>query len=484
MRTVGLFGATGVAFCLLATSCAHGASPAPKSAQTANAAGAVTGEASTTSATKATHASLPFIEDDYGRALAEAKAKNKLLFVDGWATWCHSCLSLKSYVLTAPEMRAEADKFVWLSLDSEKEKNAPYYEKFGLEALPTLWVIDPRTEQIAWKLVGTVTAPELVTALDALTNKGAGDADGLFAEASRVDMRKDPAAAARLLEKVLATAPRSWPRRAEAVSAYVSALASTKQFERAAEIATREGEALPMSSYRVNIAVVGAGCAAEQSPGSTARGYLASLIKDLTAIVHLPVSAPAENGHPATMAPILADDRSGAFDQLISALKTENQKDAAKQMAGEWAKFLEGEARRAPDARGRAVFDAHRMLAYNELGDPARAIPMFLETERDFSDDYNPSARLGRVYFDLKRYDEALGAISRAIGKAYGPRKLRLYQLKADIAAAKKDPAEERKALDDALAYANTVSLRESYEKVRAQLAERRAKLGTPTAQR
>jgi hypothetical protein len=30
---------------------------------------------------------VPFIEDDYPRALAEAKASHKPLFVDAWAPW-------------------------------------------------------------------------------------------------------------------------------------------------------------------------------------------------------------------------------------------------------------------------------------------------------------------------------------------------------------------------------------------------------------
>jgi hypothetical protein len=30
---------------------------------------------------------LPFIEDDYGRALAEARAKNLPLFIEAWAPW-------------------------------------------------------------------------------------------------------------------------------------------------------------------------------------------------------------------------------------------------------------------------------------------------------------------------------------------------------------------------------------------------------------
>lgn len=32
-------------------------------------------------------APLPFIEDDYARALSEAKAKGVPLFVDTWAPW-------------------------------------------------------------------------------------------------------------------------------------------------------------------------------------------------------------------------------------------------------------------------------------------------------------------------------------------------------------------------------------------------------------
>jgi hypothetical protein len=30
---------------------------------------------------------LPFIEDDYGKALSEARAKNLPLFIDAWAPW-------------------------------------------------------------------------------------------------------------------------------------------------------------------------------------------------------------------------------------------------------------------------------------------------------------------------------------------------------------------------------------------------------------
>lgn len=33
------------------------------------------------------HASLPFIENDYAKAVARAKAKNLPIFVEAWAPW-------------------------------------------------------------------------------------------------------------------------------------------------------------------------------------------------------------------------------------------------------------------------------------------------------------------------------------------------------------------------------------------------------------
>ena len=45
--------------------------------------------AAVTAATPAAPArnSLPWIEDDYGRALAEAKSKKLPIFVEAWAPW-------------------------------------------------------------------------------------------------------------------------------------------------------------------------------------------------------------------------------------------------------------------------------------------------------------------------------------------------------------------------------------------------------------
>ncbi|HTS79590.1 MAG TPA: thiol reductase thioredoxin, partial [Myxococcaceae bacterium] len=41
---------------------------------------------------------IVFLEDDYRGALARARAEQKPLFLDSWATWCHSCLSMRAFV--------------------------------------------------------------------------------------------------------------------------------------------------------------------------------------------------------------------------------------------------------------------------------------------------------------------------------------------------------------------------------------------------
>jgi len=41
---------------------------------------------------------IHFISDDFSGALARARAEGKPLFVDAWAPWCHSCVSMKTYV--------------------------------------------------------------------------------------------------------------------------------------------------------------------------------------------------------------------------------------------------------------------------------------------------------------------------------------------------------------------------------------------------
>ena len=90
---------------------------------------------------------IHFVSDDFPGALARARAEGKPLFVDAWAPWCHSCVSMKSYVFPDAVLSGVADRFVWLEVDTEKPVNRAFVEQYPTEALPTLMVIDPRSGQ-------------------------------------------------------------------------------------------------------------------------------------------------------------------------------------------------------------------------------------------------------------------------------------------------------------------------------------------------
>jgi tetratricopeptide (TPR) repeat protein len=82
---------------------------------------------------------------------------------------------------------------------------------------------------------------------------------------------------------------------------------------------------------------------------------------------------------------------------------------------------------------------------------------MLKESEGDLPDDYNPPARLAVAYLELKRLDEALAASNRALPKVSGPRRIRVLQTRSDIFAARGDAAASREALEQALAYAESL---------------------------
>jgi glycine/D-amino acid oxidase-like deaminating enzyme len=63
-------------------------------------------------------AEVTILEDDYAAALGKAKARGVLLFVDGWAPWCHSCVFFREHVLPNASLGDLADRYVFASIDT------------------------------------------------------------------------------------------------------------------------------------------------------------------------------------------------------------------------------------------------------------------------------------------------------------------------------------------------------------------------------
>jgi thioredoxin-like negative regulator of GroEL/predicted negative regulator of RcsB-dependent stress response len=415
--------------------------------------------AGTTTTTASSKEVLPFIHDDYPRALAEAKKAQKPLFVDAWAPWCHSCMSLKTYVLTDPSLAPLAKDFVWLSVDTEKEANAAWVQKYPHDALPTLWIVDPATETPLLKWAGTATAPELKALLTASISNDPSMA--AFIRGNHALAAGDTKLALKEHEAALDAAKpgsENYPRVAEAM---VTELSLSKDNDGCAQLASIVAPVMPPGTSRASVLVAGLGCARE-AKNAKARDALLAL---------------AEHDATERDASILPDDRSAIYEELVATSKDLGNEASAKKIAQDWATYLEAEAKKAATKDARTALDPWRVAAYIATGEPAKALPVLEESARDFPQDYNPHARLGRVYLVLGRVDEAAKSADRAIALVYGPRAMRVYELRADIAKAKGDKAAEIRALEEALAKSEHANLTQGQRGVREKLVKRLAAL-------
>jgi thioredoxin:protein disulfide reductase len=86
---------------------------------------------------------------DYDKALADAKAQNKMLFIDFWTPYCSICKAITATVLknTAVESVLN-DKYIILSVDAADSSVEPYKTlraKYDTWGAPNLLVVNPKT---------------------------------------------------------------------------------------------------------------------------------------------------------------------------------------------------------------------------------------------------------------------------------------------------------------------------------------------------
>ncbi len=373
-----------------------------------------------------------FIDDDYPRALAAAKKQKKLLFVDAWAPWCHSCVAMKEQVFTRPGFRAFERDVVFASIDTEKTKSATFLEKFPITVWPTLLFIDPEKEAVVLRWVGSADEAQMAALLTA-----ARGGEGALREGDDAFGAGDASLAA---EKYQAAVRAGAASDARARLSMLAALSTARQYE----VCTRAVlEALPVLSTPQDRAVgvyYGVWCALESPPGQARTAALATLLPE---------------ARRALSEPALPDDVSGLYEVLVEEREKAGDDAGAKALAAEWLTFLDAEAAKATTPAARAVFDAHRVLAAIRSGQAQRLVAPLKQSEKALPRDYNPPARLALLYRELGQLDDAAAAIGRALARCTeGPRRLRLYETKASIQEKQGDAAAARVTREAALAYA------------------------------
>src|SRR6476659_7242313 len=73
---------------------------------------------------------------------------------------------MRAFVFTDKALARRAGQFVWLSIDTEKQGNAPFLTKYPVEVWPSYYVLDPEAEKIARKWVGGATVRQVEKILD------------------------------------------------------------------------------------------------------------------------------------------------------------------------------------------------------------------------------------------------------------------------------------------------------------------------------
>jgi tetratricopeptide (TPR) repeat protein len=370
---------------------------------------------------------------------------------------------MRATVLTDKALARHAGRFVWLSIDTENEKNAAFLEKYPWEAVPTFEVIDAARGEVVYRWLGSVSAKQLVQRFDeaerAMAKTHGNDAQGFYDQAAALDAEGKPKEAAEAYERALSAAPKEWQARGRAAEALVFELSQSDQAEPCARRAMELGPTLAEGASRANVAATGLDCALGADEKEAWRAAaIASLEKDVRASLAYPG--------------LLSDDRAGLRSVLMDAREKQGDEAGAKAGALDLLAFLEADTKKAsPEAR--AALDGYRVSAAIAAGDPARALAPLTLSEQQLPWDYNPPARLAILYRELGRYDDALAASSRALEKVYGPRKLTVLDARATIYEKKGDKAGVKKTLEDAIAYAGTLPESQRPKRMVARLEKR-----------
>ena len=374
---------------------------------------------------------------------------------------------MRAYVLPDARLAKHAGRFVWLSIDTENAKNAGFLAQYPVETWPTFLVLSQRDGRPLLKWLGSATAAQiddlLASAHPRLGPARSPRADEALARADRSyagGSLEDGIAAYR--EALRLGGPR-WARRPRALEPLVVAEAASGRLEECATTARQEAPRLPRGTAFAAVVATGLSCANASAPDAAWRGRALAALEPLArAAMAIP--------------DLLADDRAGLYEALAEARASRDDRSGARRIAERWWSFLERERGRAATSEARASLDSWRVGAAIALGDPARALPALDQSERDLPGDYNPPARRAYVLRELGRLPEARAAAERALAKAYGPRKLKVYQLAASILEKQRDRAALAATLDEALAYAGGLPPSQRDEKITAAL---RAKLAS-----
>jgi|GEM_PF-423488 len=386
-----------------------------------------------------------FIQNDYAAALAQARAERKPLFIDFGAVWCPPCRTMEAQVFAAPDFIAKARDYVLLAVDVDDPINEPILERFPVDNLPTLLVLDSETETPALRWMGGAGLEDVLALLDdarrALSNQVSGP-ELLLLEGDRAHARREHELAARKYQEAVEQGPKDWSRRTRAVESALNALWNAEAFQACAEFAVRTVPSLD-EEVQAGAASMGYSCA---SSADEPKPWAAPAMKALE-VSFEKAFAQVQKQHDMK-------SQTWLYGSMVDLLEARGDKEGARKLSEEYyAKVLAYRAEETT-ARGRVAWDSQLYSAAEASGHLADTLALFVQTERELPDDFSASARVAANLRELGRHDEALAATDRALKRAQGGRRLAVWLSRARTLERAGRADEARKDLETALAEA------------------------------
>lgn len=105
---------------------------------------------------------IEFFHGTWQEALAKAKAEEKLIFVDAFASWCGPCKRMAKETFPDEKVGEYFNaNFLCLKIDMEKGENAEFAGKYPVNSYPTLMFIDD-SGKLVMKEIGAKSVDQLL----------------------------------------------------------------------------------------------------------------------------------------------------------------------------------------------------------------------------------------------------------------------------------------------------------------------------------
>jgi tetratricopeptide (TPR) repeat protein len=348
-------------------------------------------------------------------------------------------------LLAHADLARYAGQFVWLELSYDEVENRAFMTKFGAEATPTFFVIDPQDEHVAAMQSGAMSLPELTQFLDrgksGVFAKNQTPADAALTRADTL-LAQQPADAAKAYEEALRLAPATWPQRELVEASLVQALQDSSQWQQCAETAATEAAPMKRDVIFVRTVVAGMWCLASTDPAPWAEAGLGKL---------KPLAEEA-----LSLSTTVRDHRDAIYRTFMYISVARHDNAGAAKWGDRWLAELDAIKPSSDDER--SALDIARVENVQVFGDPARILPALIESEQAMPNNYIASLRLAEMENAAKHYDKTIAACDRGLARGPGANgRAWLLRIKAAALRQQGRTEEAHRTLQQALEAAETI---------------------------